>query len=224
MKFLNKLNNIKAFIGDSPSFATSCSVVGSSGTLLERELGNKIDSNENIMRFNNAITKTYEKNVGSKTTHRILNCHFIYNIESEGYFRQKKHFFPNLERFFAYNLRGENIIFKTNPHMKLWQKRNILKEIEKNNNVSFISDELYNFGLKINNNVEPTNGFMGMILALKFCSKVNCYGFTFYEPGAKKNYHQEVKIDDEKSNHNLESEKKWFSLFEKNNLLTFERG
>lgn len=48
-------------------------VIFPSQKLLTSEYGKEIDSFSNVMRFNIAPTLGYEKHVGSKTTHRILN-------------------------------------------------------------------------------------------------------------------------------------------------------
>lgn len=49
----------------------NCAVVGSSGALLSRHLGSVIDGYDAIFRSNEAVTKTFEKYVGKRTTVRI---------------------------------------------------------------------------------------------------------------------------------------------------------
>lgn len=47
---------------------SNCIVIGNGPSLLEQELGLKIDKFEEIIRFNRFAIKNYEKHVGSKTT------------------------------------------------------------------------------------------------------------------------------------------------------------
>ena len=79
--------DLKTFVrGSAPFFATqqldeyfvekpllegktfeSCGVVSSSGSLVNAQLGKVIDANEFVIRFNNAPTSGYERDVGTKT-------------------------------------------------------------------------------------------------------------------------------------------------------------
>jgi hypothetical protein len=50
-----------------------CAVVGNSGHLLRTAYGAEIDAHDVVMRINQAPTHSYEKHVGRRTTHRLLN-------------------------------------------------------------------------------------------------------------------------------------------------------
>ena len=196
----------------------SCSVVGNSGCLLESNYGNQIDNNSDVIRFNNGSTVGFSDHVGKRCTFRVLNCHFIMNIDNEGYYNHQKSRFSNLDRYALYNFKNENLIFKTDPTWELWRKTNVLKEAEKNNNIYFFNEEFYNLGKKLNNNTEATNGFMGLLLALKFYGNIECFGFSFYKKGIKEHYYDEVKCNP-RDNHDFDTEEKWFSLLAKNNII-----
>jgi len=91
MKLIQKIKETPCFVFDKePQTNDSCSVVGNSGCLLNQNYGSQIDNNEDVIRFNNAKTKGFEQLVGSKKTFRVLNCHFILNIENDAYFMDKK--------------------------------------------------------------------------------------------------------------------------------------
>ena len=52
-------------------------VVSSAGSLLGSGLGNFIDSHDLVLRFNNAPTEQHERDVGRKTSIRIVNSQVI---------------------------------------------------------------------------------------------------------------------------------------------------
>ena len=64
-------NSLTAANGDAPW--RTCALVGNSGHLLKMDYGKQIDANDVVVRINQAPTKGYEKYVGKKTTHRLLN-------------------------------------------------------------------------------------------------------------------------------------------------------
>ncbi|KAF4086807.1 hypothetical protein AMELA_G00088660 [Ameiurus melas] len=61
-----------------PGFG-SCAVVTSAGAILHSGLGKEIDSHDAVLRFNSAPTKGYERDVGNKTTIRVINSQILAN-------------------------------------------------------------------------------------------------------------------------------------------------
>jgi hypothetical protein len=219
MKLIEKLNNTKTFISGNLSLSGTCAIVGNSGKLLDSDNGALIDSHDIIVRFNGAKTNGYLQHCGAKTTIRIMNCHYILNMENENYFKHQKSRFPAMERDFLLQLRNEIIIFKTNPSWKLWNRNEVLKQIDKTNKVLFFSNEFYNLAKQINDNKEASNGLIALLLALKYFKEINCYGFSFYHDKFKGHYYEEIKDKSVKSNHNFDKEKKIFELFQKNSYI-----
>lgn len=222
MKLINKIKETSFLLSGKITPGTSCSIVGNSGMLLSSDFGHAIDRNDDTIRFNNAAVKNYETKVGTDTSYRLLNCHYILNIDSEAYFNHQKSRFPDQDRYLLYKFKNENLIFKTDPSWELWRKKDILKKVEQENNVFFIHHDFYNLGKKLNNNQEATNGFMGLLFALKCYKKIDCFGFSFYNPEIKKHYYDDVKTDP-RNNHNFDLEEKWFSLLEKNNIIKIHK-
>ncbi|XP_004551343.1 beta-galactoside alpha-2,6-sialyltransferase 2 [Maylandia zebra] len=60
------------------SFKT-CAVVTSAGAILRSRLGKEIDAHDAVLRFNAAPTEGYERDVGNKTTIRIINSQILAN-------------------------------------------------------------------------------------------------------------------------------------------------
>tara|TARA_Y100000389_G_scaffold147641_1_gene146560 strand:- start:32490 stop:33155 length:666 start_codon:yes stop_codon:yes gene_type:complete len=83
-------------------------VVGSSKNILKKNNGLLINKFKEIIRFNRSITKCYTKNVGSKTTLRVLNNHVFLNYKIWD--------LTPTEQFFAKNLKKTNILI-TAPQM-----------------------------------------------------------------------------------------------------------
>lgn len=220
MKLIDKIKETP-FVMETEEFSpgNGCSIVGSSGNLLDAEYGNSIDSNDDVIRFNGAVTEGFEIHSGTKTTFRIMNCHHILNIENEQYFLQQKARHPQIDRYLLNTIEGETIIFKTDPLWKLWQKSHILDPVRKKNNVYFIHEDFYRLGNKLNNGFEATNGFMGLLMALKYYSSIDCYGFSFYAPDVKKHYFDEIKEYNMIAGHDFNNEKKIFSLLEKSGII-----
>ena len=78
--------------------SSNTAIVGSSGKLTSSNYGQEIDKFDDVIRFNRAPTSGFEKDVGSKTTLRVVNNHVFNNndISKEGYTNQPKDFVRNL--------------------------------------------------------------------------------------------------------------------------------
>jgi hypothetical protein len=220
MKLIDKIKETN-FLREEREFTPGsvCSIVGSSGNLLDNEHGTDIDSSDDVIRFNGAKTASFEKHAGSRTTFRLMNCHSILNIEDSAYFAQQKARHPQLDRELLYKIEGEIIIFKTDPTWQLWQKTHILDQVRQKNEVYFIHKDFYELGNKLNGGKEATNGFIGLLMALRFYSKIDCYGFSFYDPSVKKHYFDEINSYNMLAGHDFDNEKKIFSLLQKNGII-----
>ncbi|KAG8008843.1 Alpha-N-acetylgalactosaminide alpha-2 [Nibea albiflora] len=63
----------------SGSTCTRCAVVGNGGILKDSKKGKEIDSHHYVFRTNGAITKGFEQDVGSRTTHYTFSTNTLMN-------------------------------------------------------------------------------------------------------------------------------------------------
>ena len=124
-----------------------------------------------------------------------------------------------MDRYFVYKLENEKLIFKTDPSWELWRKTEILNKIRDKNEVYFIDKEFYDLGKKINGGKEPTNGFTGIMMALKYYQDISCFGFSFYDKSSKRHYYDEIKDNSLFNNHNIDGEKRIFELLDSNKII-----
>lgn len=64
---------------DGAGLFKTCAVVTSAGAILRSGLGREIDAHDAVLRFNAAPTDGYERDVGNRTTIRIINSQILTN-------------------------------------------------------------------------------------------------------------------------------------------------
>ncbi|KAM9585231.1 beta-galactoside alpha-2,6-sialyltransferase 2 [Trichechus inunguis] len=167
-----------------PRGLQSCAVVMSAGSILNSSLGKEIDSHDAVLRFNSAPTHGYEKDVGNKTTMRIINSQILTN--------------PN-HHFFDSSLYKDVILVAWDPapysaNLNLWYKKpdyNLftpyIQHRQRNPNQPFyilhpkfiwqlwdIIQE--NTKEKIQPN-PPSSGFIGILIMMSMCREVHVYEY-----------------------------------------------
>lgn len=165
------------------SFKT-CAVVTSAGAILHSGLGKEIDTHDAVLRFNTAPTEGYERDVGNKTTIRIINSQILANPRHQFNTRSiyknvtlvawdPAPYTLNLQKWYAspdYNLFGPYVEHrKLHPDQPfyilhpsyLWRLWDVIQSNTQEN---------------IQPN-PPSSGFIGILLMMALCEKVHVYEY-----------------------------------------------
>ena len=174
------LNNIPAlnFINcEDFEWADSISVVGNSGILKNRNDATAIDSNQHVMRFNHALVENFEEICGSNTTFRFINEHSL-NHSDDNLMQELNDFFPATKKDYVDDFSDLNIIIKFHGETASTDCQHKIDRICEKNNVATVSPELFRFCSNILGR-SPSAGFLGIMVALKYYSKVEKAKYIF---------------------------------------------
>ncbi|XP_056610500.1 beta-galactoside alpha-2,6-sialyltransferase 2 [Triplophysa dalaica] len=162
----------------------TCAVVSSAGAMLYSRLGKEIDSHDAVLRFNSAPTNGFERDVGNKTTIRIINSQILadpkHQFNTSSLYKNitlvawdPAPYTLNLEKWYInpdYNLFAPYVEHRTHfpaqpfyiLHPKyIWQ----LWDVIQGNNVENIQPN------------PPSSGFIGILMMISLCEEVNVYEY-----------------------------------------------
>jgi len=92
------------FVKPALNLSNNIAIVGSSGSICNKEWGSIIDQYDDVIRFNRAPVENYETWIGKRTTLRVVNNHVFINHPA-----MKE--FTNQPSNFVKNLRNNRILY-----------------------------------------------------------------------------------------------------------------
>lgn len=151
----------------------TCVIVGSSPNILGKGYGADIDKHDIIVRCNFALIKGFEKDVGSKITHR-----FISRSTFSGSRNPKD--FTSYDPDFLQKVFNEHFIIGTggDTHMPWIQKHIEEKYLETKNKIDFLTGDFQNHISNSIRGFEPSAGFAVMMVMICFFDNISIYGFS----------------------------------------------
>ncbi|XP_008320098.1 ST3 beta-galactoside alpha-2,3-sialyltransferase 7 [Cynoglossus semilaevis] len=195
-----------------------CMVVGNGGVLHGSHLGSHIDQYDVIIRLNNAPVHGFEKDVGSRTTIRLIYPEGAPHVAKD-YSRTSM---VALVVFKSLDLDWLTSVITKQPlsfWSKLWFWREVVEDIPlKPEHFRILHPEiihktgqaLQRYAMKPGNMV-PTLGVGAVVMALQLCDQVSLAGFGYdlQHPQARLHYYEAIRMDAMKAQvvHDVSAEK-----------------
>ncbi|RXN05223.1 CMP-N-acetylneuraminate-beta-galactosamide-alpha-2,3-sialyltransferase 1-like protein [Labeo rohita] len=201
-----------------PDRCRTCAVVGNSGNLLGSRYGPLIDYHDFVMRINKGPIEGYEKDVGSKTTHRIMYPESAIDLDNSTHLVLLPFKILDMQWLIS-AFTTENI---TETYMKVPSTVNANKD-----KVMIIHPEFIRY--VYDNWAEghgryPSTGFLTLIFALHICDEVNVFGFGATSDGFWHHYFEEIFTSYEYGVHGGKFENETIIRLQQENKILIHRG
>lgn len=165
------------YADSGPNRCRTCAVVGNSANLLGSHYGPMIDTHDFIIRMNHAPTKAFEKDVGSRTTHRAIYPESAVDVDNSTHLILLP--FKILDMEWLVSAFTTKNITRTYTRVK----RSVQANKDK---VMILSPDFIRYIYEIwlrKKGKYPTTGFLMLMFALHVCDQVSVFGFGASENG-----------------------------------------
>ncbi|KAI9548541.1 hypothetical protein NQZ68_007399 [Dissostichus eleginoides] len=166
----------------SPNRCRTCAVVGNSGNLNGSHYGPLIDLHDTVIRINGGPTKGYERDVGNKTTHRVMFPVSATNLDNSTHLV-----------LFPFKIRDLEWLIDAFAARK---DTNEQKGLKANKDLVMILSPAFMKYVHLNwlkkKGQYPSTGIMTVALSISMCDKVSVFGFGADKDGIWNHYFGEV--------------------------------
>ncbi|KAG9281345.1 CMP-N-acetylneuraminate-beta-galactosamide-alpha-2,3-sialyltransferase 1-like [Astyanax mexicanus] len=160
-----------------PDRCRMCALVGNSGNLERSYYGPLIDAHDFVIRMNEGPTEGYEKDVGSKTTHRAVYPESAVEMDNSTHLL--------LVPFKILDLQWLISVFTTKHITRTYMP--VKSTIQANKNkVMILHPEFMRYVYEswlLKHGVYPSTGFIMLVFSLHICDQVNVFGFGARKDG-----------------------------------------
>ncbi|XP_066264168.1 alpha-2,8-sialyltransferase 8B-like isoform X1 [Branchiostoma lanceolatum] len=182
----------------------TCAIVGNGGILQNSSCGAAIDAHDFVSRCNMAPTEGFEKDVGTKTSHMMLNGESMYDLWDDlndtvreiNIIRQFKTLNGSILHYSKVrNNMIPRILTGLNDKLKKYSKHhhtNITLAYAQRNMANPVNVLLQRILRQSRWALTPTTGIMALFLDMNFCDQITVYGmwpFPVDPRGRPLNYH-----------------------------------
>ncbi|XP_033986895.1 CMP-N-acetylneuraminate-beta-galactosamide-alpha-2,3-sialyltransferase 2-like isoform X1 [Trematomus bernacchii] len=183
-KTVNKVFEIFPRRNDSPKHSPNrcrtCAVVGNSGNLKGSHYGPLIDFHDIVIRINDGPTIGYERDVGNKTTHRVMFPVSATNLDNNTHLV-----------LFPFKIRDLEWLIKT-----FTPSKNANSGLKANKDLVMILSPAFMNYVHLNwlerKGQYPSTGFLTLIFSIYMCDEVSVFGFGADSKGMWNHYFGEV--------------------------------
>ncbi|KAM4725048.1 CMP-N-acetylneuraminate-beta-galactosamide-alpha-2,3-sialyltransferase 2-like [Anableps anableps] len=194
---VHKLFELFPPIGDfgkpSSDSCRTCAVVGNSVNLKGSRYGALIDFQDVVIRMNAAPIKSYERDVGTKTTHRVMYPESAVDLDNSTHLV----LFPFKINDLEWVIKAFTTGFYRRSYAPIKSKIKANKDLVMVVNPAFMK-YVHDIWLEKKGNY-PSTGFMALILALHICDEVHVFGYGADDDGNWSHYFEILKRKDFKT-------------------------
>ncbi|KAL1269534.1 hypothetical protein QQF64_031823 [Cirrhinus molitorella] len=164
----------------------TCAVVGNSGNLLGSFYGPLIDNHDFVMRMNKAPVEGFEKDVGNKTTHRIMYPESAMHLDNDTHLVLLP--FKLLDIQWMASALSDGSIKRT--------RFKVIDKLQANKDKAMVMHPAFIYYVRSTwlhlRRSYPSTGFLVLMFALHICDEVSVFGFGANRKGTWHHYFENM--------------------------------